>query len=95
MMKTLGYLKNSEISMRFGLNPFNWVWIPSAAYEPPSAFYPKRKTFALVWLGVALYLDWDDGTFNSGKLGELMMNHPAMLEVKEDGSWLEQVEERG
>lgn len=58
----LKFLRHTEVSMRIGLNPFNWVWIPSVAYEKPTPIYPKRRTFAIAWLGVQLYLDIDDGT---------------------------------
>lgn len=58
----LKYLRHSEISARVGLNPFNWVWFPKGAYETPTPIYPKRRTFAIAWLGLQLYLDIDDGS---------------------------------
>ncbi len=57
--------------MRMGLNPFNWVWFPSFAYEKPSPLYPKRKTFALAFLFLQLFLDIDDGTHDLSSLEKL------------------------
>jgi hypothetical protein len=56
------YIKNSEISIRIGLNPFYWIWFPRFQYEKPSKIYPKRRTFAIIFLGFQFYLDVDDGT---------------------------------
>lgn len=67
----LKYLKNSEISFRIGLNPFNWKWIPKLAYDPPSPFYPKRRTYALVWLFLQAFLDVDDGTSDQTSFAEI------------------------
>lgn len=68
----ISYIKNTELSMRLGLNPCNWVWIPSIAYEKPSIIYPKRRTFAIAWLGVQFYLDIDNGEVNMTPLNDLM-----------------------
>jgi hypothetical protein len=59
------YLKNSEISFSVGLNPFHWKWIPAGAYEAHQPFYPKRRTFAFVFLFFQAYLDIDDGSMMS------------------------------
>lgn len=55
------YLRHSDIALRFSLNPFNWVWLPSYAHDKPSPFFPKRHTFVLAWLGVQVFLDIDNG----------------------------------
>jgi hypothetical protein len=68
------FLKNSEISMRLGLNPFNWVWIPSVAYDKPTPIYPKRRTFAIAWLGLQFYIDIDDGSNDLTMLENLFNN---------------------
>jgi hypothetical protein len=57
-----GYLKNSDITVRLSLNPFQWKWLPSVAYDPPTPFYPKRRTFALVFLFLQSFIDINDGT---------------------------------
>lgn len=76
----LKYLKNSEISARLGLNPFNWVWIPSVAYQKPSPLYPKRKTFAIAWLGLQFFLDLDDGTADFTAMSKLFEREPDIKE---------------
>jgi hypothetical protein len=72
------YLKNSEISFRIGLNPFYWKIIPAVAFERPSEFYPKRRTFAFVFLFFQAFLDIDDGTHDLTPL----TNFLAMKEVE-------------
>lgn len=57
----LKYLKNSEISFRIGLNPVNWKWMPAVAYDGPTPFYPKRRTYALAFLFLQAFLDLDNG----------------------------------
>jgi hypothetical protein len=58
----IGYLKNSDVSIRLSLNPFHWKWIPGVAYDGPTPFYPKRCTFALAFLFIQAYIDIDNGT---------------------------------
>jgi hypothetical protein len=57
--------------MRVSANPFNWLWIPKGAYESPTPIYPKRKTFAIAWLGVQLFLDIDDGSHDLSLFGQM------------------------
>ena len=79
----LNYLKHSEISARLGLNPFNWLWIPSFAYDAPSVIYPKRRTYAVAWLGLQIYVDIDNGTQDLTPLQNLFSAVPPLDEIKE------------
>lgn len=68
----LKYLRHTEVSVRFGLNPFNWKWIPAVAYDPPSPIYPKRRTFAFAFLFLQAFLDVDDGTHDEQSFKEMI-----------------------
>jgi hypothetical protein len=87
------YLKNSEISFRFGLNPVNWKWIPTVAYEAPTPFYPKRKTFALVFLFLQAYLDVDDGTEDLSGLQRLFNQAMDVIDEDEVGQEIPEIGE--
>lgn len=91
----LQYLKNSEISVRLGLNPFNWVWIPKGAYESPTPIYPKRRTYALAWLGVQLFLDIDDGTHDISLFQKLFGETMDAYDEREMGPTIPSASTRG
>lgn len=69
----LKYFKYSDISCRVALNPFGWKWIPAVAYEGPTPFYPKRRTFAFAFLFLQTFLDIDDGTTDVETFNKLFM----------------------
>jgi hypothetical protein len=58
----LRYIRHSDIAFRFNLSPFNWNWIPFFAKDAPTAFFPKRTTYAIGWLCIQFFIDIDDGT---------------------------------
>jgi hypothetical protein len=79
------YLKNSDISLRFNLNPFNWKWIPKVVYEGPTPFYPKRRTYALVVLFLQVFVDLDDGSHDMSAFHKIFDNTMDAIDEKELG----------
>ncbi len=86
------YIRNSEISLRIGVNPFNWKWVPAIAYDGPTPFYPKRRTYALAFLFLQVFLDVDDGTSDLSTLTKLF--NMENIDVHEVGSEVSEVGER-
>lgn len=80
----INYIKNSDVSIRLALNPCHWVWIPSLAYEGPTAFYPKRKTLGVAWLFLQMYVDADDGSTNLENLQKLFTMSLDTVEQKDE-----------
>lgn len=82
----LKYLRYSDIAIRINLNPFNWLWKPDFSKDLPTAFYPKRYTYCVVWLFFQIFLDIDDGTSDLKAFEKMFLNHPAItgeIEIEE------------
>jgi len=72
------YLTNSNLSLRLNINPFQWNWKPFFEHEPPSEIYPKRRTIGCGWIFIQVFIDIDNGEFNSAPIMRIMRSQEPM-----------------
>jgi hypothetical protein len=63
MKNIVSYLRYSNVTISFRLNPFTWSWLPYFGLYKDNTWPSNSKSLTFCWLSVRLVVSLDNGSW--------------------------------